>query len=207
MSHFLIRSDQYINGTLCLNFFLFQIFSIAEKNGSAEFIIKETALDVSALRHNCPWIKADKIACHDSKFFHILFILHRLIKNGLHRLISTFGIAILAVYMNRRILQLESCIIYFAGLCINLTILSLCIVWIHTADISQFQMSVVHDLADHSAKSIHVSCQNHCILIVFSSKLYKHSPLLGDLRLIAQLFKFFFYKICCHVGKTTWTWH
>ena len=109
--------------------------------------------------------------------------------------------------MNRRILQLESCIIYFAGLCINLTILSLCIVWIHTADISQFQMSVVHDLADHSAKSIHVSCQNHCILIVFSSKLYKHSPLLGDLRLIAQLFKFFFYKICCHVGKTTWTWH
>ena len=207
VSDLFIRSDQNINRTLWLHFFLLQIFGITKKNGSAEFVIQETALNISALCHYCSRIKTDKITGHDSQLFHIFLIFHRLIQNGFHRLISTFGIAVFAVYVNGSILQLEGCIVYFAGFCINLAVLSLRIVWIHAADIRQFQMSVVHDLADHSAKSIHVSCQNHCILIVFSSKLYKHSPLLGNLRLIAKILKFFFHKLGCHVCEAAWAWH
>ena len=207
MSYFLIGSDQNIDGTLSLYFLLFQIFGIAKKNGCAEFIIQETALNVSALGYNRSWVKANEISGHDSKLFHIFLCFHRLVQDGFHGVIGTLGIAVLSVYMNRCVLQLEGCVVYLAGFGVNLAVLCLRIVGVHAADVGQLQTSIVHDLANHTAQGVHVRSQNYCIFVVLAAQLYENCAFLCNLRFITKLFEFFFHKLCCHMRETAWAWH
>ena len=151
MTDFLKNRDVLVNFSRESDVLVLQIFGVAQKNGSAQFVIQETALDVAGGSDRGSRIEADEISGHDAQFFHIFFGRNRLVDDYLHGVPGTGGVAVFSVYMNGSVDELQGAVVAGTVIGADADVFCLGVVGIHAADVGDAESSIAFYLGNHAA--------------------------------------------------------
>ena len=208
MAHLLKYGDVLVDFPGGFDLALLQVPGVAQKDGHAELVVQETALDEAGLRHNSAGIEGYDVSRQDTQGQDVILALHQLVQDHLHHIVGAGGGVVIAVDMDGSVFHLEGTGVGLSVTGVDPAVLRLAVVGVHAPQRAQGQPAIAADRADHAAQGVHVGLEQDGSLLRLTGGLsaalvdtHQDAALVGENGLVAQLAVFVHHKVRGPGGK------